>query len=576
MARAKKEKTKAPKSEKKSKKSDEKETKRKSKKAEKEKPAKRKSKKADEEKETKRKSKKEGKAEKETKRKSKKESKAEKEKPAKRKSKKSKEEVEEVSEKPSKRKGKKGNTEEVRDFFDPLGNLDDSLDTIEKAYALSGSNLNPNEARLSTGVLTTDLILGGGLVPGWYTNFGPEQSCKSTKASTFMAAALKSDVPVIAYWDFEGSSSAEYIQNIMRTNGIDMSIEHVFGVRDPKTSKWTVKPRVRFYSEGVAEKFFDYLAKLERILPDKICMSDEWYYVYEGTKENRKIVGDKYDANYYRKTGKFRVPAKDGALQALVIVDSYPAMLPEKQDVDDPGSSMAVQARMFSDQLKRVKGKMKAKRICVVGVNQLRKAPMVMFGSPDYEPGGESLKFYSDCRLKLQPRALSGVPYVKGKGYILEEPGINGGKDTYRFIHIRAIKNKLSVPNLEGWLRLWVTDHNGDARGFDPAWDILMYLTDTGQITGKMNQLKLKIKGKEHKKAMSWMQFKTLILGSKKQIREVCDDLGLKAFSLREFCKKQLAEGNGLEMYFEHKKIADVEDQDSSDGSDSDDNDGED
>lgn len=448
-------------------------------------------------------------------------------------------------------------------YFNPMIGIDDVLDDIEKDYGLSGASLGQAEDRLSTGTLALDVILGGGLVPGWYTFFGGEQSCKSTGASWLMISALYSEVPVISMWDFEGSSSSEYIENMMEVNGIDMPIEQVFGIRDAKTSKWAVPPRVRYYSEGIAEKFFDYLAKLERMLPDKLLINDKWYYVYDGKTSEGKIhkanaarVGKQYDVKYFKKTGKFRVEAPDGNLQALVIVDSYPAMLSEKQDVDDPGSAMAMQARMFSEQLKRVKGRMRSKRICVVGVNQLRKAPMVAYGNPEYEPCGESLKFYSDVRLRMQPRVLNSAPGMtkSDKGMILEEKSILGGVDKYRMIHVRAHKNKLSVPNMDGWLRLWIEDANGAARGFDPVWDTWRYLVDTGQATGKRNAIRLEIKNREAKKVLTWMEFKTLVLGTRSDMKEIYKRIGVKPFDIRAWCKAQLADGNGLEKIFEVKR----------------------
>jgi len=841
------------------------------------------------------------------------------------------------------------------EMFNPLINIDDQLDAIEKDYTLSGSSMDPDEIRQPTGLLVVDLMLGRGLVPGWYTFFGPEQSCKSTGASTFMGAALNSGIPVISYWDFEGSVSHSYLTNIIETQGFKMDLKHVFGLKDA-AGNWTVKPRVRYYSEGVAEKFFDYLASLERKLPDKVKINDKWYMIYENTKANQKLLAGHYDPKYLSKTGRLRIPANDGTLQALVILDSYPAMLPERLDVDDPGAGMAAQARMFSEQLRRVKGKMKAKRIAVIGVNQLRKAPMVMFGcyhgsvsvtmadgskptikevvenkltgpvlafdpststfvpkpitgwfnngpakkwlkityetsrnnrgankdsivvtpehlmwseefktllaalkfkkgdtfsapspyalsyhaeqlylgmmlgdgwfsvkedflkisfmhkeeyqwltawkrsilnfggcdtklltqempyvynpklaklamerksgcegrekrlsqefcealdlpavavwymddggkggklrkmqsyplqdvrllcdvlnkkfktnctvatwadnscvsgvghgikfdtrmynlmapyvhanfrqevadrvtincnasgivrpetirkhtpkgiryfgefkawgacgttqsipvkilkveeiskgnygrkaqadkfvlsdsryeieikdlglfvadgvvgknSPEYEPGGEAIKFFSDCRLRVLPRALSGVPGAKGKGMIEEEPRIleSGGQDSYRYIHIRAHNNKLSVPNLEGWLRLWITDGEGVARGFDPVWDVYYYLRETGQISGQRSKLKLALDGRENpKKALPWMDLKALVIGTKAQRIEVWKSLmpGSRPFDLKGFCKKQLQERNGLDLYFSHMKASSAADEETED-----------
>ena len=362
------------------------------------------------------------------------------------------------------------------------------------------------------------------------------------------------------------STDPNYLSNIIKTGGYGMDIKNVFGIRD-ENGAWVVKPRVRYYAEGVAEKFFDYLASLERKLPDKIQINKEWFYVFDAkvsvkgklvvNKAAYAAVGDHYDKKYLARTGKLRVPAVDGTLQAVIIVDSYPAMLPERLDVDDPGAGMAAQARMFSEQLRRVKGRLKAKRIAVVGVNQLRKAPGVMYGSPEYEPGGEALRFYSDVRLRVFPRALSGVPgNPKGKGMIEEEASIakKGGKDTYRYIHIRAIKNKLSVPYIEGWLRLWITDCEGEARGFDPVWDTYQYLSMTGQVSGKRSNLRLALVGKETRLTISWLEFKALIAGSQEQKVSVYKKLGLKPFNLRVFCKKQLHKGPGMDLFFQHSK----------------------
>jgi RecA/RadA recombinase len=483
-----------------------------------------------------------------------------------------------VEEVPATKAGKRAAIKsEAVAFFNPLAGIDEELDGIEKDYSLTGSSLDLEETCMSTSMLGLDLILSKGLRPGWYTFVGGEQSCKSTCANTVMVAATGTEVPVVAMWDYEGSTDAAYLENMMQVNHIGMPISEIFGVRDPKSNKWAIAPRVRYYSEGVAEKFFDYLAKLERILPDKIKMGDQWYYVYDYkvmcpktnkmivSKKNAAIVGSHYDKEYLKKTGKYRIPAQDGTMQAVLILDSLPAMLPERLDKDDAGSGMAAQARMFSEQMKRVKGKMKSKRIAVLAVNQLRKAPMVMFGNPEYEPCGEAPKYFSDVRLYTRPRVANAAPGNSsiGKGMIEEERGIDGGVDKYRYIHIRAHKNKLSVPNLEGWLRLWITDSKNQARGMDPVWDTYRYLMDTGQATGKRNALKFTIKGHETP-AMKWLQLKTLVLGTKKQIRETCEALGVKAFDVRAFCKNQLANGDGLERYFTQKNVdVDAEDSDS-------------
>lgn len=462
-----------------------------------------------------------------------------------------------VKEEVKAKKGKKVKEKIVKEkvkVFSPHADIDNVLDGIEKDYHLASSSMDKNEKRLSTGILEIDRVLGKGVVPGaWYTVLGQEQSAKSTLVSTITTAALNSEVPILASWDYEGSTSPEYLENMMKVNGIKASVEEIFGIKDTK-GNWVIKPRVRYYSEAIGEKFFDYLAKLQRKLPDKLKMADQWYYVYEDNKVNKAKVGDNYDVDYYKKHKRFRIPAPDGNMQALILLDSYPAMLPENMDVDDPNSAIASQARMFSEQLKRVKGRLRAKKITVLGVNQLRDKPMVMFGSPEYEPCGNALKLFSDARLRMTPRAIPN-----GKGQFEEEDSAFGeGTDVYRYIHVRAIKNKLSTPNLEGWLRIWVRDKYGKARGFCPVWDTYQYLINTGQIQGNLGtktKLKLAIKGKDVTKVFKWADFKAMILGNSKTAGPVMTKIGFsKYFSIRDFCKHQLAEGNGMDLFFETKK----------------------
>ena len=507
------------------------------------------------------------------------------EKPARRSSRKAAAETPEVEEKPKRGSKKAAEPEKgVEIAFNPYAHLDETLDNIEKHVGVSVSSLDKTEKRQSTGCLALDVVLGGGITAGWYTNFGQEQSCKTTAAVTMMAAALNSDVPILSYWDFEGSATPDYIENIMRNMGVKSDVKSIFGVRDEKSGSWIVPPRVRYQSEGVAEKFFDYLAQLQRKLPDKKKIGENWYYIYNPKNTEGKIdkgvaaiVGDKYDKNYYRKTGMYRIPAKDGTLQALILVDSYPAMLPEKQDVDDPGSAMAVQARMFSEQLKRVKGKMRGKRIAILGINQLRLRPAVMMGNPEYEPGGEALKLFSDVRLKFTSRALSAVSKhlgetVKGEGQIESERSAtySKGTDNYRYIHVRAHKNKLSRPYLEFFLRLWITDAKGNAQGFDPVFDVFQYLKFTGQLTGNRKKVMLKLEGNEAKKPLGWVDFKAMILGKPAEIKATCEAIGMKPVRLREKCFAQIASGKGLDLYAEYSLQGgkDKDDDDDSDGGD--------
>ena len=281
--------------------------------------------------------------------------------------------------------------------FDLASLMDDVLDGIEKKTKVSSQDAARHAPRISTGCLALDMFLSGGIVPGgWYTFSGGEQSCKSTMTMSIMASLIRlhySGISVV--FDYEGSTDAEYVAGQLKTFGVRVDPKTIFGVRDDEDGSWIVKPKIRYYAPDNGERFFDYMSMLRRRLPDKIVEKDgSAYYIFENNKENAKKLAGKYDKKWFSRNNQFKVPAPDGHMQAMVIVDSYPAMMPDQVDDDEGSKAMALQARMFSDGIKRFRGGMRRKMMTIVGVNQLRQKPAVMFGSPEYEPGGDALKFY--------------------------------------------------------------------------------------------------------------------------------------------------------------------------------------
>lgn len=457
--------------------------------------------------------------------------------------------------------------------FDPYSALDDDLNSMEKQFDFASMSLDKGEPRISTGMLLYDLVLGGGLVGGgWYTFFGAEQSCKSTTSMTVLAAIMKQ----ITFkgrgflFDYEGSTDAQYVENIMRAMGVKGDISDVFGLRNEE-GEYIKTPRVRMYAPQSGEAFFNYVHKLIKKLPDKIKIGDKYYFVYDNNRENQARCKGMYDKKYFKKYNKFKIEAPDGDPQAVILCDSFPAMLPEDCDNDEDSNALALQARMFSDGIKRIKGAFRRKRLIVLGVNQLRLRPMVKYGSPEYEPCGEALKFFSDVRLRN-----SAISIPHGKGHIEEEPSVivDGGTDSYRYIKTKAHKNKLSTPYLECTTRLCIKNANGDATGFCHTWDTYQYLLATGQVGGnraKMKfdaDLKMPLAGI---KGLTWMEFKMLVEGTNAEIKALCKELGIKPVKIREWCFKQCASGKGVHMYHEYmraKSISKNKKSKKSDGSD--------
>ena len=253
------------------------------------------------------------------------------------------------------------------------------LSKCEKVAKVQSLTLS-TEDRLSTGLLCLDGILGGGITAGMYTFFGPEQSAKTTAAITIAGASIHQDVGIRILWDAENSSgsSTDYISNIFNTLKVKADVETVFGVK--KDGKYSVKPQIYYRDEGEAEKYFDYLAALLRRLPNKRYEDKRWWFVYPRDKEHLAQFGNVMDKKMSSMNDAIYIPAKNGALQGLIVVDSYPSLVPSEADEDDASGGLALQARTFSQGLQRIKGKLRAKRFAIVGVNQLRTAPMVRFG----------------------------------------------------------------------------------------------------------------------------------------------------------------------------------------------------
>lgn len=177
----------------------------------------------------------------------------------------------------------------------------------------------------------------------------------------------------------------------------------------------------------------------------------------------------------------------------------------------------------------------------------------IVHNSPEYEPCGQALKFYSDVRIKSTSRA--SIPYggFKLDKGICEEPSvtIKGGKDIYRFVCLKTTKNKLGgIPNREVWARIWVTDAEGRARGFDPVFDTYEYLKQLGYVSGTMANLQFHEDTPLHgAKKCTWLDFKRLVLGSKSEIIEVCTKLGIKPGPIRTWIAKHCASGKGPKRY---------------------------
>lgn len=409
------------------------------------------------------------------------------------------------------------------------------LDETVKKFALTVESYESNKTdqSISTGMLSTDLLLGnGGWLPGWHTSLGFEQSAKTTDAIMTLVEAIKLNVPMIQVWDFERSFDSRYAVNMWNNDGT--LTKESFGIRDADGS-WKVKPKVPSYIVDTGEEFFDAVHHTLKRLPKKQKIGQKWYLIFKKDKASKAIVGDNYDQKIYRTMDVYAVEVPDGRPQGFILLDSYPTMNPSLLDGDEGNKRMAATASMFSDNMKRIKSLLGSRKVVLLGINQLRLRPGISFGNPEYEPGGEALKINTEIRIKHFPHDAPPQQFrVVGErdGINMIEPAWDkNGTDTYKYIKLTTQKNKVGgAPKGSSiYQRVWVSDSKGIARGLDPVFDCWQFLQLLGMIKGNMKKFDFEpnwIKNCKVKK-MTFLDFKILILGDKDAKQKTCRKLGI-------------------------------------------------
>jgi recombination protein RecA len=92
--------------------------------------------------------------------------------------------------------------------------------------------------------------------------------------------------------------------------------------------------------------------------------------------------------------------------------------------------SVGLQARMMSQAMRKLAGNLnRADTLCLF-TNQIREKVGVMFGSPETQPGGRALKFYSSQRLDIRR-----IETLK-----------DGTEAVGNRVRVKVVKNKVAAP----------------------------------------------------------------------------------------------------------------------------------
>src|SRR5687767_1022724 len=93
---------------------------------------------------------------------------------------------------------------------------------------------------------------------------------------------------------------------------------------------------------------------------------------------------------------------RSGAVD-IVAVDSVAALTPRAELEGQMGDQqVGLQARLMSQALRKLAGNLNRAHTVCIFTNQIREKIGVMFGSPETQPGGRALKFYSSQRIDIR------------------------------------------------------------------------------------------------------------------------------------------------------------------------------
>jgi recombination protein RecA len=115
----------------------------------------------------------------------------------------------------------------------------------------------------------------------------------------------------------------------------------------------------------------------------------------------------------------------------VICVDSVAALTPRAELEGQMGDqTVGLQARMMSQAMRKLAGNLNRTQTLCLFTNQIREKVGVMFGSPETQPGGRALKFYSSQRLDIRR-----IETLK-----------EGTEAVGNRVRVKVVKNKVAPP----------------------------------------------------------------------------------------------------------------------------------
>ena len=121
---------------------------------------------------------------------------------------------------------------------------------------------------------------------------------------------------------------------------------------------------------------------------------------------------------------------RSGAVD-VVAIDSVAALTPRAELEGQMGDqTVGLQARMMCQAMRKLAGNLNRTQTLCLFTNQIREKVGVMFGSPETQPGGRALKFYSSQRLDIRR-----IETLK-----------DGTEAVGNRVRVKVVKNKVAAP----------------------------------------------------------------------------------------------------------------------------------
>jgi len=334
-----------------------------------------------------------------------------------------------------------------------------SIKGAEKAAALSPVMLRRESfagTATSTGSLCIDYKMGGGIPPARIVGIaGPEGTGKSILVTNILNEQGKAQ-RVGVYFDAEGSTDPLFLA----ARGINF--ENYRGRRN-RAGELLPKQKDFFplYQPRTGEEVMGFMDVLLKALP-----------------ENRNPT----DAS------------------VIFVIDSVIALISDLLAEDVENGGMAMHGRMYSKILPVINSLLTRAGASLIYTNQIRLRPGQAFGNPEYEPGGEALKFFSSIRLRLkrtQPKLDDDKhPFIeeaynpqvkpKAEGVWIEphydDDGRITGEDRYVYTAVTTEKNKTYTPFQTTWMRIQFDENGSTGHGLDTVYDVFTFFYELKYI----------------------------------------------------------------------------------------------